>query len=87
MQNNTTNYSLIEISKAIYHLITSKIFRHPAKLDSLLVCSGDEDLKGAYIWERNVEKPLQKFELKSAVLDVGFYKLHQSNEPILALLT
>lgn len=89
--NNEIQYQHVNTfsgGKQCTHLITSKVFSHPDKLDSLLVCSGDEDLNGAYVWEKNVvDKPVQKFNLKSVVFDIGFYRTQQSQEPILALLS
>lgn len=70
------------------HLISSKLFNHPDKLDSLLICSGDEALNGAYIWEKDIDKPLQKFNLKGGVVfDVGLYKQQEPNCLILTLLS
>lgn len=63
------------------------MFGHPDKVDSLLICSGDEDLQGAYVWERNAAKPIQKFCLANVVFDFGLFKVQSSSEPILALLS
>lgn len=69
------------------HLITSKLFPHPDNLNSVLVVSGDEDTRGALVWEKDNEKPIQKFNFQNVVFDIAFYKPHQSSEPILSLLT
>lgn len=73
--------------KQCKHLIASKVFNHPDKLDSLLICSGDEDANGAFVWEKGIQEPVQKFKLQSVVFDIGFYRTQQSQEPILALLS
>lgn len=89
-ENNESQYNLLNTYLGGFqskHLITSKLFVHPDNPNSFIVCSGDEDTQGALCWEKDNEKPIQRFNFKSVVFDIGLYKPQQSSNPVLALLT
>lgn len=68
-------------------LSRSRIFAHPSKEDSALVCAGDEASKGTLIWDLSSGKCVQRLESASPVLDISLLHNINTNNHFISTLT
>jgi len=75
-------------SKSSFNLISSKLFKNPSGNSSYFVCGSDD--RSAFVWLKNEEKPIQKFNtlmIEDEIVDFELYRADPLSEPVLALLT
>ena len=68
-------------------LSRSRIFSHPFNENSALICSGDEDSKGALVWDLSSDKYIQKLKSDSTVLDMCLLQNMNTNSYFMTSLT
>ncbi|XP_074601701.1 E3 ubiquitin-protein ligase RFWD3-like [Brevipalpus obovatus] len=66
-------------------MLKSIIFPHPNDPTSSLVCTGDQDLAGFYVWDTNSSKNIQEVSTKAQVYDLSFMRSLNSHQILLTL--
>lgn len=64
-------------------LAKSRLFRHPTRENSVLVCAGDEAARGALIWDGN--SLIQRIDCSNPVLDFAMMSQTHSGAILTAL--
>ncbi|CAG2107099.1 unnamed protein product, partial [Medioppia subpectinata] len=68
-------------------LSRSRIFNNPFNESSALVCAGDEDSKGAIVWDLSSTKYMQQLKTESTVLDISLIENINTNSYFMTALT
>ncbi len=68
-------------------LTKSRLFSHPMKENTTLLCSGDESSNGALIWDINSGNMIQKLTTETPVFDMSLIRDVNTDSHYLAALT